>query len=127
MVFQHKPDFIVQTLKPASRFATPNDFLSSLKVPPPFPDAEKLGSHMMKLFEKIEVKESFMELSPVLRDCITSKVWAARGRMQGIHNEFGLHSYLQTPFELPNIHYLHDEERVELIMQLNETFAGFFN
>lgn len=65
-----------------------------MKEIPLFPDSEKLGAHLMKLFEKDDIKESFQELQPVLRDCICARVWAMKGKCLGIHNDFGLHSYL---------------------------------
>lgn len=47
-----------------------------------------------------------------------------KGSVNGIHNDFGRHSYLQTN-EIGDYYHTMDEDRINLILQLQDYFSNF--
>ena len=52
-----------------------------------------------------DVKQSFEALPACMQDLIAYRVWESFGKIEGIHNEFGRHSYLHLPGELNEAYF----------------------
>ena len=67
-----------------------------------------------------EVKTNFESLPACIQDVLCFKVWESFGKVQGIHYDFGRHSYLHIPGELNEAYYANPETRIQLVCQLLE-------
>lgn len=83
-----------------------------------------LQEHMESLFsaDKQLIRNSFNnQLPKLLQDYISYETWKYKGSIHGIHNDFGMHSYLQSK-ELGEYYHISDEDRINLILQNQEFF-----
>lgn len=59
-----------------------------------------------------DVKTSFEAMPGCIQDLICYKVWESFGKIEGIHNDFGRHSYLHIPGQLNEAYYANPESRI---------------
>jgi len=64
-------------------------------------------------------KATFEKLGKTLQNFIFYKTWEHKGSVQGIHFDFGRHSYFRTN-EVGEFYHLGDDERVNLILFVQE-------
>ena len=65
-----------------------------------------------------EIKQSFEALPACIQDLICYKIWESFGKIEGIHNDFGRHSYLHLPGQLSETYFASPEIRVQLVCAL---------
>lgn len=85
------------------------------------PDFINFNVHMESLFggSSKEIEETLHSLSKVIQDLIFYRAWDLKGRIHGIHFDFGRHSYMRT-HEIPEYYWMSDEERVNLLLFIQE-------
>ena len=66
----------------------------------------------------VEVSLSKMR-SRVVRDLICYLVWRRKGKVEGIHPDFGKLSYVKSK-KLSSNYHINDDERVEILLDLSE-------
>ena len=59
-----------------------------------------------------EVVDSFQLLPKSIQDLICYRIWESFGRIEGIHYDFGKHSYLHLPGELNEAYYSKPDYRI---------------
>ena len=59
-----------------------------------------------------DAKQSFEALPSVIQNLICYKVWESFGKIEGIHMDFGRHSYLHLPGQLNEAYYASPENRI---------------
>ena len=71
------------------------------------------------------IEKSFKEKlqSQVLRDLICWNVWNSKGRLEGIHPDFGFLSYIRSP-KISGHYHINDDDRVNLLLNLSERLSG---
>lgn len=62
-----------------------------------------------------DVKSSFETLPAIIQDLICYKVWESFGKIEGIHNDFGRHSYLHMPGSLNEAYFSNPENRIQIV------------
>ena len=55
----------------------------------------------------------------VLTDLICYQTWKHKGKIEGVHPDFGRLSYTRSN-KLSSNYYLNDEERIEMLLNLSE-------
>lgn len=84
--------------------------------------AQKVELHMETLLTaegySEQVKASFEALPACIQDVIAYRVWESFGKMQGIHNDFGRHSYLHLPGQLNEAYFANPESRIQIVCTL---------
>ena len=98
--------------------------IQNVNKPCDSPVQETLQEHLQDLFtngeDKGVIEASLDKISmQVLRDLICFFVWARKGRVEGVHPDFGRLSYLQND-SISSHYHLQNEERVEMILELTE-------
>lgn len=89
-----------------------------------------MQNHLQDLFtsgdDKLKISNSFENEinSDVLRDMICYLVWDRKGKVEGIHPDFGKLSYTQSP-KISSHYHVNDEERIEMLMDINENLTKF--
>ena len=84
--------------------------------------AQKVETHMEILLStegySDEVKRSFEELPACIQDIICYRVWHAFGKIEGIHYDFGRHSYLHLAGQLNEAYFASPEIRIQIVCAL---------
>lgn len=57
-----------------------------------------------------------------LRDYICYQVWQRKGRVEGVHPDFGLLSYTRSN-NIPSYYHCNDDERVEILLDFSERLS----
>lgn len=57
--------------------------------------------------------------SKLFADLIAYQTWARKGKVEGVHPDFGRLSYLRSDKLAPHYH-LSDDDRVEMLLDLSE-------
>lgn len=60
--------------------------------------------------------------STVLKELICYLVWRRKGKVEGVHPDFGKLSYVRSS-KLSSNYYINDDERIELLLDLSEKLA----
>ena len=55
----------------------------------------------------------------MFRDFICNSAWVIKGRLENIHNNFGLHSYTNSQ-EVDSRYHFNQEERVNFLLDLSD-------
>ena len=72
------------------------------------------------MFSGEDIEASFEKIgSKVIKDLICFDVWERKGRVEGVHPDFGRLSYVGSD-KISGHYHLNADERVELILQLTE-------
>jgi hypothetical protein len=89
------------------------------------PNLNDLQEHLQDLFtvgeDNAKMTESFETKikSKVIQDLICWLAWDRRGRIEGVHPDFGKLSYLRSK-KLSSNYHCSDEGRIEMILDLTE-------
>ena len=78
-------------------------------------DLFTVGEDNAKMTESFETKIK----SKVIQDLICWLAWDRRGRIEGVHPDFGKLSYLRSK-KLSSNYHCSDEGRIEMILDLTE-------
>ena len=73
--------------------------------------------------DKQVIRQSFNQLPQLLQNYICYLTWLHKGKIMGIHNDLGRHSYLQSN-EVGQYYHLNDEDRINLLLSIQETFQN---
>ena len=65
-----------------------------------------------------DVKSSLEALPECIQEIICHKVWQSFGKIEGIHNDFGRHSYLHLQGQLSESYFASPESRVQIVCAL---------
>ena len=74
-----------------------------------------MGDNNQKMTESFDTKIT----SQVMRDLICWIAWDRKGRVEGVHPDFGKLSYLRSS-KLSTNYHCGDEARIEMILDLTE-------
>ena len=58
-----------------------------------------------------------------MRDLICYTVWSRKGKLDGIHPDFGFLSYTRSP-KISGHYHINDDDRVELLLDLSERLSN---
>ncbi len=90
------------------------------------PELPAIQTHLEALFnseDRGNMIATFNKLKPLVQEIICYDTWREKGSVHGIHLDFGRHSYLQTN-EIGEYYHMADEERINYILQLQDTFSN---
>ena len=92
------------------------------------PILQDLQNHMNDVFaqgDKVDVIEASLKKirSSVFVDLIAYHTWKHKGRVQGLHPDFGKLSYIRS-HKLPSNYHINDEDRIELLLNLSEKLTS---
>ena len=65
-----------------------------------------------------EVKQSFEALPACIQDLIAYRVWVSFGKIEGVHNDFGRHSYLHLPGQLNEAYFARPDIKIQIVCTL---------
>ena len=66
------------------------------------------------------IKASFETMpSQVLKDFICFQVWLRKGRVEGVHPDFGKLSYVRSE-KISDHYHCSDDDRVEILLDLSD-------
>ena len=65
-----------------------------------------------------DIKSSFETMPACIQDLIGYKVWESFGKIEGIHNDFGRHSYLHLSGQLNEAYFMNPETRIQIVCTL---------
>ena len=85
---------------------------------------KQVQAHIASCFSTPEeIVKTFLEIqSSAIRDYICYQVWILKGRVDGVHPDFGRLSYLRDP--VLNSHYhCTDDDRMQILLDLSEKLA----
>ncbi|CDW76566.1 UNKNOWN [Stylonychia lemnae] len=124
MVIQ-KPQLLINCQDEVEDTPKDNFFIKNLPKNTEMPESAAFQSHLEALFsgDRQLIKNSFNKLSKILQDYICFETWQSKGSIHGIHNDFGRHSYLQSP-DIGEYYHLNDEERINFILQLQDQLSN---
>ena len=110
-------------LDPDEEEKLPDNVLSSHQVTQKLEQlANQVEIHMEILLQSAgysdEVKQSFETLPQCIQDLICHKVWQLFGKIEGVHHDFGRHSYLHLPGELNEAYHASHENRIQILCTL---------
>ena len=71
------------------------------------------------------VQQAVSQLPDSIQQLIFYRTWKIFGCLQGIHYDFGRHSYLHLPGELKPHYYANAENRVGIVCKLIEELNNF--
>lgn len=89
---------------------------------------QDLQAHLQDVFTSPydnDVIKNSLELkihSKVLRDLICWNVWNSKGKLEGIHPDFGFLSYTRSP-KISGHYHINDDDRVNLLLNISERFS----
>lgn len=86
---------------------------------------QDLQAHLQDIFTQGDNKEAIEQSfktkigSQLLKDLICYTVWNRKGRLEGIHPDFGFLSYIRSA-KISGHYHVNDDDRVELLLDLSE-------
>ena len=84
-----------------------------------------IQAHLQDVFSHSDnndlIQQSFKSKisSALLRDLICWTVWNSKGRLEGIHPDFGFLSYIRSP-KISGHYHINDDDRVDLLLNVSE-------
>jgi hypothetical protein len=66
------------------------------------------------------IKDSFENItSIVLKDFVCYQVWIRKGKVEGVHPDFGKLSYIRSE-KISDHYHCTDDDRVEILLELSD-------
>ena len=92
------------------------------------PILQDLQNHLTDVFaqgEKGDVIEASLKKirSSVFIDLIAYHTWKHKGRVEGLHPDFGKLSYIRSN-KIPSNYHINDEDRMELLLNLSDKLSS---
>jgi hypothetical protein len=70
--------------------------------------------------QDVLVLTTIAKLPPSIQQLIFYRTWKLFGCLQGVHYDFGRHSFLHLEGELKSHYFANNENRVQIVCKLNE-------